>query len=534
MNTLDLGDPRNRVLGKILRFHAESRGDHPFLLDDERVLSFDQANSLVNSYVNGLRRLGLRRGDRLVIYMHGCLEFVLLTLAVNKLGAVWTPINTDYKGEWLVGAVNASKGSLLVTNARLLPRIRQVEDQLRYGRLLVYGGDTGGSAMALDELAGHPDDEPDMSRNGYGDTVAILWTSGTTGKPKGVMQSNNVWIRVAEATEVFFRSNEGDLIYNCLPLYNSGAWSFHMYRALCVGLPCATDEQFSVTKFWDRIRHYRATQTMTIGAMHMFLWNEPPREDDADHSLRKGCMTPVPQRLIAPFCERFGLEGILQGYGQSEVLMVLNKWETPTMQLKPNALGKVAQDLELKLLDDEGREVGPGETGEFFVRPKAPHVIFNGYFEDEEATRSAYRGEWYGTGDLGMRDEDGAYFFMDRKKDYIRYKGRNVSSLQVESVANTHPAVQATAAYGVPAAELESEHEIKLDVILKPGCQLLPEELARYINDHAPYFCVPRYIEFVADLPYTPTQKIEKYKLRAKGLTGGYWDRQKADFVLER
>lgn len=125
-------------------------------------------------------------------------------------------------------------------------------------------------------------------------------------------------------------------------------------------------------------------------------------------------------------------------------------------------------------------------------------------------------------------------FFVDRKKDYIRYKGRNISSLQVEGIAASHPAVKAAAVYGVPSDTLESEHEIKLDVILKPGQQLRPEELARFINERAPYFCVPRYIELVTELPYTPTQKLEKYKLRARGITASAWDRLESGFELQR
>lgn len=273
---------------------------------------------------------------------------------------------------------------------------------------------------------------------------------------------------------------------------------------------------------------------MTLGAMHMFLWNEPRRADDADNPLRAASMVPMPQKLVAPFCERFGLEGIVQGFGQSEAMPILSKMETPSSQLEPNALGRLFDDMEVKLLRDDGQEAGPGEVGEFSIRPLAPHVIFSGYFDDPEATRRAFRGEWYCTGDLGMKDAEGNFYFVDRKKDYIRYKGRNISSLQVESIAAGHPAVQAAAVYGVPSDTLESEHEIKLDVIVRRDHRVTPEDLARFINDHAPYYCVPRYIEFVSELPYTPTQKLEKYKLRAKGLSAATWDRLKSDFELRR
>jgi crotonobetaine/carnitine-CoA ligase len=541
MHIIDLQDSRNRIPFRILCLHADAIGDDPYLLSDERSYSFNQGNAVVNAYAHGLRRLGLRAGERLMIYMHSCVEFVLLTLAANKLGAQWVPVNTDYRGDWLVETINASKGAVLATDANLLERLRPVEHELRYGRLLLRGpADSAGEGfarrgvMSFDELADHSDAEPETKHIGYGDPAAVLWTSGTTGRPKGVIQSHNVWIRAAVNNDRLYGTRAGDVTYNCLPLYNSAAWVANIYRALSTGIPCALDEQFSVSKFWDRIRHYGATQTMTLGAMHMFLWNEPRRADDADNPLRVASMVPMPQKLIAPFCERFGMEAIVQGLGQSEVMPILSKSETPAAQYKPNALGKLFEDMEVKLLRDDGEEAGPGEVGEFSIRPLAPHVIFSGYFDDPEATKKAYRGEWYCTGDLGMRDADGDYFFVDRKKDYIRYKGRNISSLQVEGIAASHPAVKAAAVYGVASDTLESEHEIKLDVILKPGQQLRPEELARYINERAPYFCVPRYIELVTELPYTPTQKLEKYKLRARGITASAWDRLESGFELQR
>jgi carnitine-CoA ligase len=326
----------------------------------------------------------------------------------------------------------------------------------------------------------------------------------------------------------------GDIAYNCLPLYNSAAWVSNIFRALVAGISCAMDPQFSVSNFWDRIRYYGATQTLTLGAMHMFLWNAPPRPDDRDNSLRVAYMIPMPDAIMEPFCQRFGIEKILQGYGQSEMMAFVVRANKPNSTWKPNALGIVLDDLELKLLDDNGNEVDVNQPGEFCVKPLQPHVIFNGYFDQPEITAGSFNGEWYRTGDLGFKDADGDIFFVDRKKDVIRYKGRSISSLQVEGIAQRHPAIASAAAFGVASDELASEHEIKLDVVLKPGQYLTAEELARFINDNAPYFLVPRYIEFVEQLPYTPTNKIEKYKLRSRGVTLATWDRLRHNFALTR
>jgi crotonobetaine/carnitine-CoA ligase len=538
MAALDLTDPAERNLGLILRRHAERSPDSVFLMDGENRLSFAATNEAVNRFAVGLTELGVGRGDRIAIFMHSRVEFILLVLAVNKLGAVWVPVNTDYKGSWLTDTINDSKAKALVTDDELLDRVIEVRSHIHCDQLLVaHDGPKPIHAehcVSLGDFNALAPQEPDLGSIYYGDTAAILWTSGTTGKPKGVMQSHNAWLRAAESGNINFETRAGDVAYNCLPLYNSAAWSASIFRALVAGIPCGLDRRFSVTEFWNRIRYYGATQTMSLGAMHMFLWNMPEQADDADNPLRVASMVPMPQTLIDPFCRRFGIELITQGFGQSEIMAMIGKINRPGVPAKPNVLGTVNEELEVRLLDDEGGEVPVGEVGEFCVRPLAPHAIFNGYFDQPEATKNAFFGDWYRMGDLGRRDTDGDFYFVDRKKDYIRYKGRNISSFEVELVAQKHPAVAAAAAFGVRSDELEWEHEIKLDVIVKPDTSVTPDELARFINDNAPYFLVPRYIELRDALPYTPTNKVEKYKLRARGVTPETWDRMKSGFELMR
>jgi len=290
------------------------------------------------------------------------------------------------------------------------------------------------------------------------------------------------------------------------------------------------DEHFSASSFWDRIAHYKATETTTLGAMHMFLWNAPAKPDDEKTTLRYANVIPLPPHLVKPFMQRFGLEKIQKGFGQSEAALILRCLEDGSKEWKPNCLGDFAPGVEVKIMDDHGVECPDGVAGEFCLKPLRSYAIFNGYFDNPEATKNAYHGEWYRTGDLGIRDADGDYFFVDRKSDFIRDKGRNISSLQVEHAVMQHPAVQAVACFGIPSEFIESEAELKVDIILKPNMSVTAEELARFVNDNAPYFFVPRYIEFVTELPYTPTNKVQKFKLREKGLTGNVWDRTKTDF----
>ncbi|MBI4514256.1 MAG: AMP-binding protein [Deltaproteobacteria bacterium] len=537
MNRVDLSTANARVLGKILRTQAECIPDATYLMAGERQYTFGRANQLANAYAAGLRGLGVEPGDTVAIFMAGSPELVFTSFGINKLGAVWVPANTDYRKEWLRESLQNSRARVLVIDAPLLPRIVELGPPLPFERIVVNGKTDlaiGGTRMVdLAEFAQLRADEPDAGVS-YGDTAAVLWTSGTTGKPKGVMQSHSAWVRGSESSVRSFRLREGDVLYNCLPMYNSAAWISTVYPALVAGLPFGLDDHFSVSTFWDRTRFYGATHMFTLGAMHIFLWQAPQRADDKSNSVRVASLIPMPDRLMGPFKERFGIETVVQGYGQSEAFTVLLRIDDGTRRWKPNSAGAPPPGMEVRLLDDDDVEVPAGEVGEFCVRPTDPYVIFNGYFNDPEATAAAFRNLWYHTGDLGRKDEDGEFFFFDRKADYIRYKGRNVSSFAVEAAVNAHPAVAQAAAYGVKAAELEAEAEIKVDVVLKPDANLSPEELAAFVNDNAPYFFVPRYIEFVAQLPQTPTGRVRKFALRQRGAGDRAWDRDAAGFVVKR
>jgi crotonobetaine/carnitine-CoA ligase len=538
MNLLDLSAPETRILPQLLQRQAREAPDTDFLIRDDTRISFGRADALTDALASGLESLGVARGDRVGMYLSGRPEAVLVPLAVNKLGAIWTPISTDYKGEWLADTLARSRCKVLVTESDLASRIEDVRDRLSDESIVVLeDGDVErpASTVSFASLLDAPPREFDCSDQHYGDTCSILWTSGTTGKSKGVLQSHNNWLRpIHRGATPQYKSQPGDVIYNVLPIFNSAAWVTSIFRALVEGIPCVLDGPFSVTHFWERIRKYGATETFTLGAMHMFLWNAPERPDDADNPLRAAQMVPMPPEIEGPFQERFGIEILSAGYGQSECLMICS---TAFQDSPPGSLGFPMDDMELKLFDENDEEVAPGEPGEMRIHELEPHVLFNGYFDDEAATRDAYRGpnrEWYCTGDLGRQDESGAFFFVDRKKDAIRFAGRNISTMEVESVVRRHPAVADVAAFGVTSKELAAESELKIDVVLAEDASLTYEDLAGYINDNAPHYFVPRYMEFVDSLPYTPTNKVEKYKLREKGVTAGTWDLRASTYQVRR
>ena len=243
---------------------------------------------------------------------------------------------------------------------------------------------------------------------------------------------------------------------------------------------------------------------------------------------------PMPDALLEPFKRRFGIERIQQGYGQSEVMGLISRVDDDATSWNAGSAGVPLPGIDVRLLDDDDREVRSGEIGEFCVRPLEPHAIFNGYLGNPEATLASFRNLWYHTGDLGRQDVDGQFHFVDRKADLIRHKGRSVASAAVEAAIRAHPAVADVAAFGIATAELVSEAEVMAVVVLTEGSATTAHELARFVNDTAPYFFVPRFIDIVEDLPRTPTGKVQKFDLRGKGVTSTTWDREAVGFELRR
>ncbi len=538
MNKLDFSDLSERLLGRCLRRQAEKVPNDLFVRWDDERFSYGRVNELANASARGFAELGVRKGDTVAYLLDSCPDWVWTTLGLNKLGAIWVPTNTEYKGTWLRESLEDSRARVLVADGGLLARaVQACGGTLPFERVLVRGEVPAGlpphvNFIPLEQLTQAPDGEPDDSNLHYGDTAAILWTSGTTGKSKGVMQSHNVWIRAALDGAANSGLREDEVLYNCLPMYQSAAWVANLYRALVCGVPVAMDPRFSVSEFWDRCRHYGATMVFTLGAMHIFLWQQPARANDRDNPVRSAGMVPMPESMIGPFKERFGIEEIHQGMGQSEVMGLLSR--RPGVAYPANALGDPADGIEIALFDEHDLEVPRGEAGEICVRPTAPFQIFNGYFNDPEATVSAWRNLWYHTGDLARRDASGAHYFVDRKKDFIRFKGRNISSFQVEAAFAAHPAVQQCAAHAVASELLAAEAEMKVCAVLKPGASATPEELCRFVNETAPHFFVPRYVELLSELPQTPTGRVQKYKLRERGVTPETWDARKSGFEVKR
>jgi carnitine-CoA ligase len=307
---------------------------------------------------------------------------------------------------------------------------------------------------------------------------------------------------------------------------------------LVYGGRAAIYRRFSVSNFWPEMNRTGATVTSTLGTMAYLLAHDVDRPEmpqsgapEANTSLRLIGAAPLPVEVDSILRERFGIETFSGAYGTTEASLV--SWQPPGVRNKPNGAGVINDEFfDVRIFDDDDNELARGTEGEIVLRPKRPHTMFEGYWGRPEATVEASRNWWYHTGDIGRVDDEGFLFFVDRKADYLRRRGENISSFEMERTYHSHPAIVDVAVHSVPSEV--GEDDVKVTAVLQPGEQLTPEELCAWSVEKVPYFAVPRYIEFRDDLPRNPVGRVLKYQLRDEGVTPATWDREAAGFTFER
>jgi crotonobetaine/carnitine-CoA ligase len=359
------------------------------------------------------------------------------------------------------------------------------------------------------------------------DPAGIIYTSGTTGVSKGAVCPHNFFLHQAKLVAELRDLDSQDILYTFLPLFHINAQVFTVLTALLNDAQVVLSDRFSASTFWDEIRKCGATQFNYLGAVMTILAKQEPKENDHDNPVRIAFGAACPPDVMKQVEERFGFV-CLEGFGMTEIGIVVHD---DMNARRTGSCGRVLGEYyEVQLVDDDDMEVGVGDIGEIVVRPKKPSLVMTEYYRMPDKTLEAYRNLWFHTGDYARKDEDGYFYFVDRKKDAIRRRGENISSFEVEKVINTHPQVLECAVFAVPS-EL-GEDEVKANVVLKENQTLAFERLIEFCSERMAHFAVPRYVEFVSELPKTPTNRIEKYRLRELGITENTWDREKAGIKI--
>lgn len=527
------------TINAVLQRSTQKYGDRTFLDFQGATYSYNDLNRAACQLANGLAGLGIAKGDTVVTLLDNSAEAVFIWFAINKLGAVSVPVNTALKGDFLRHQVSDANATVVIAESDYAERVTAIASSLPNVQTLVYRGARPPLAfakqlLAWNDLISDDDSEPDVEVK-PGDLAMLIYTGGTTGPSKGCMISHNYACSLARQMLIITNRDEHTITWSPLPLFHFNAVATTVLCNMLVGARCALYPRFSVSNFWPEIERSGANDVQLLAAMMPMLAGAPDNEamQRCHGQLKSVWGAPFPEKVQQQWKERFGVtHTICGGFGLSECsLPTILPFGTP---MRPNSSGKRNTDFfDVRIVDDNDTELPPNTPGEIIVRPRKPHVMFEGYWRRPEDTLKVMRNMWFHTGDIGMFDEDDYFYFLDRKKDYLRRRGENISSFEVESAFLQHQAIDEVAAHAV-LSDL-GEDELKVTITLKSDVtQIDAEDLCRWAADQMPYYAVPRYIEFRSTLPKSPLGRVYKFQLRDEGVTAATWDREKAGFQLSK
>jgi carnitine-CoA ligase len=502
-----------------------------------------------------LDELGSVQHDRVATLLENSPEAVEAWAGIVLGGRIAVPVNTAYKGSYLRHQLADCGAKAVVVASSLVHRLADVvgdlpdldhvfilEDRMTGVGEAVSDGDVlpdlgRVSQHQWTDLLGVGDREPSVSIR-PSDLATFIYTGGTTGPSKGCMLTHNYHEALARQVGICWQRTAEDVVWTPLPLYHFNALTTVVVGTLLYGGRGAIYRKFSVSNFWSEMNRVGATITSTLGTMAYLLAHDADRPEmprsgqpGANKTLRLLGAAPMPVEVDDVIRERFGVKTFSGAYGVTEASLV--SWQPPGVSNKPNAAGKVNEEyFDVRIFDDDDIELPCGVDGEVVVRPKRPHVMFEGYWGRPEVTVETSRNWWYHTGDIGRIDDDGYLFFVDRKADYLRRRGENISSFEVESVLMSHGALADVAVHAVPSKL--TEDDLKVTATLKEGSVLQPEELFRWCIERLPYFVLPRYVEFRPELPRSPVGRVLKRDLRDEGVTPATWDAEAAGVSYEK
>ena len=523
-----------RTIGHILADVAGRHAARTYLTFGDDVYSYAEVERLTNELAAGLTEAGVEAGQHVAIMMENCPEYLWLVFALGKLGAVGVPINNAAKGALLGYYLDDADCVHAVADGAYASLLGEAAAAAGVELQSVLPRDDGAAELPgprlADVFAAGGGAGPPATDVSFSDPWLIMYTSGTTGPSKGCVcphaHPQTVGYRVADN----FALGPDDVLYTCLPLFHGNALWYSALSALWAGGSVALAPRFSARGFWGDIQRYGCTFFSAIMSVATILEKAEPVPEEKDNPLRLAFVVPLP-REREELERRWGLEFVCN-YSMTEIFppYVLGPGEGYDNQ---GTSGTTAAGIQARLVDEHDHEVPAGEVGEVLVRPDEPWTIFTEYYKKPEATSEAFRNLWFHTGDRARLDADGHFHFADRAKDAIRRRGENISAHEIEEIVTVDTRVKEAAA--VPAPSDLGEEDVAIYVV-RSDPSLTERDVVEYARDNMAYYMVPRYVQFVDELPKTPTHKIAKYVLRERVATeyAGMWDREEHGIEVRR
>jgi carnitine-CoA ligase len=480
-------------------------------------VTFEQMRRRSCAAANALLELGIRPGDCVALFTATCPEWVYYWLGAGRIGVVTAAVNAANKGDFLLHALCLSRAKAVVVDAERRDRLAEVAEHLPGLTSIVIQANSSAA-----EATGTPGEHVGE----VGEVGSLFFTSGTTGPSKAVATSWHYLFTTAATAAAAWSFTSGEVLWTAMPLFHLSA-APAILAPMLVGGTTVLAAAFHPGSVWDEVRDCGAVGFVGAGAMVSMLLRQPPDPRDAQLPLRFISAAPIDASAYRDIEKRYGCQ-IVTMYGMTEAFPIAVK--AITDQGGPGTSGRPNPSFDVRIVDSDGEPLPDGSVGEIACRPRFPHVMSEGYVNSDGGVDP--HPPWFRTGDLGRLDSGKNLTYVDRVKDSLRRRGENVSSVEVETVVIGHPAVLEAAAVGVPS-DL-GEDDILLFVAVRPDSALDYVELLDFCSARMPYFCVPRYVEVVDELPKTIIGRVRKDILRSRGVGAGAWDREQHGYIVSR
>lgn len=504
---------------ELLSRAASDHGARPAILFAEQTVSYSRLLERSRRFASGLSALGVSEHDHVAVVMENSLECLYAWLASSILGCTEVPINPQYRGALLRYLLEDSAATVVICDATYAAQIAEVSDNLPSLKLVIVAGDGANVARQLslacvryEEVDGIS--EPAVSADAP--ERVILYTSGTTGPSKGVIHTQKSSLALARYNAQVLEYTHSDRLLNFFPLYHQNARYTGVIPALCVGASIRIERRFSSSAFWRICDTDGTTAFNYLGSILRLILNvTPPERVPGTHTLKKAFGAGAAPALWTHYEKNLGIR-LVETYGLSEAPMATLSIGSESRSPIGSA-GRASDLFEVRVVDDDDRDVPSDVVGEIVMRPRRPDVLMCGYYNKDAATVHAFRNLWFHSGDRGRLSEQGDLYFEERSKDSIRRRGENISAWEVEMTLDQHPDVAESAVYGLPAEDTDEEVSVAL-VLKRHDADL--RDILRFAEARLPQYAVPTLFKVMTDLPRTPTAKVQKSQLRSAGREG--------------